>query len=522
MSQYPAKPKNRTSTFVDQRAPTATSANCGAEPAGQPPPRRWLHPAFTRFVNSERMRDLVSFQVSLVVHCGLMLLLALLMFDPEQAEQQRTLLVGPEPTQNDELELLDGELSADLLTDPERTFAPEASPPSSPEVPVPALPRSPGGVTTRASEQVDLLPADSLMLVNEAPLGGGFEGRSSEDRARLAALRGGSPASERAVERGLAWLASHQRQDGSWLLDHRAGPCNGRCAKPGQIETPIGATGLALLPFLGAGYTHLQGKYQHTVSNGLAFLQSKMTKTPHGGDLQWDTEVGMYAQGIATLALCEAYAMTGDAGLRPSAEEAVRFICHAQNAAGGWRYKPQQPGDTTITGWQVMALKSAQLSGLSVPPSVNARAQRFLNTMQDAGGAFYGYASRGKQPGPTAVGLLLRMYSGWTRQDERLGRGVAYLAYHGPSQNDMYFNYYATQVLHHFEGNYWPEWNRELRDYLVTTQANDGHELGSWFFNDSHGVKGGRHYTTAICTMILEVYYRYMPLYGKRAVEKWD
>ena len=122
-------------------------------------------------------------------------------------------------------------------------------------------------------------------------------------------------------------------------------------------------------------------------------------------------------------------------------------------------------------------------------------------------------------PVPTAVGLLARMYLGWPREDSRLARGVYYLEKLGPSRTDMYFNYYATQVLHHYEGSGWHAWNTTLRDRLVATQSRRGHEHGSWYFHDEHGQSGGRLYTTAMCVMILEVYYRHMPLYGRRAVE---
>jgi hypothetical protein len=75
-------------------------------------------------------------------------------------------------------------------------------------------------------------------------------------------------------------------------------------------------------------------------------------------------------------------------------------------------------------------------------------------------------------------------------------------------------------VLHHYEGEVWERWNNELRDFLIQTQSTEGHERGSWYFYDPHGAGGGRHYTTAVCIMMLEVYYRYMPLYGQRAVDE--
>ncbi len=119
----------------------------------------------------------------------------------------------------------------------------------------------------------------------------------------------------------------------------------------------------------------------------------------------------------------------------------------------------------------------------------------------------------------TAVGLLSRMYFRWAQDDPRLAAGVGYLQKLGPSRHDVYFNYYAHQVMHHYEGAGWDAWNRETRDRLIATQARRGHEHGSWYFNNEHAESGGRLYTTAMCIMILEVYYRHMPLYGEAAVK---
>jgi hypothetical protein len=267
---------------------------------------------------------------------------------------------------------------------------------------------------------------------------------------------------------------------------------------------------------LGAGETLPTSRYRSVVDRGLYYLTGRMLATPHGGDLQEGT---MYAHGIATIALCEAYAMTEDNALRHPAQEAVNFICHAQHEAGGWRYFPGQPGDATVTGWQWMALKSARLAGLEVPDDVIKRTEGFLDSLQTDGGAAYGYMAPGEDPSPTAIGLLLRMYQGWPQGDARLAQGVKRLEKWGPSRSDMYFNYYATQVLHHYEGDGWDAWNDTLRERLIATQSRRGHENGSWHFHDEHGDKGGRLYTTAMCIMILEVYYRHMPLYGRHAVQ---
>jgi hypothetical protein len=102
----------------------------------------------------------------------------------------------------------------------------------------------------------------------------------------------------------------------------------------------------------------------------------------------------------------------------------------------------------------------------------------------------------------------------------RARRGIGYLVQLGPSKEDMYFNYYATQVLNHDDGPEWERWNAKLRDYLIDTQSKSGHEHGSWYFPEEHALAGGRVYTTALCAMILEVYYRHLPLYGERTVKE--
>ena len=225
----------------------------------------------------------------------------------------------------------------------------------------------------------------------------------------------------------------------------------------------------------------------------------------------------MYGQGLAILALCEALAMTGDETLRDDCQQAVDYIVYAQHVRGGWRYFPGQPGDITVWGWQVMALRSAQLAGLHVPARTLELAQQFLDSVQSHDGLGYGYQMPDVQPAPTAIGLLGQMYFGSRRSDGNLRRGVALLSTWGPSPDDIYFNYYATQVLHHFDGPQWDAWNATMRDHLIATQATQGHEAGSWYFADGHTLAGGRLCDTSLALMILEVYYRHMPLSGWQA-----
>ena len=343
-------------------------------------------------------------------------------------------------------------------------------------------------------------------------------GRARRRRGKALAMeRGGSEASENAVGMALNWIAIHQNPDGSWNFNHRKGPCQGRCGNAGKLEHgDIAATAIALLPFLGAGQTHLQGNYKKNVQAGLYYLVSRMKVGPDGGDLSYDQGV-MYGHGLASIALCEAYGMTKDTGLAEPAQQAVNFIVYAQDpVGGGWRYTPKQAGDTSVLGWQLMALKSAHMAYLNVPPKTIKGAVNFLNSVQGDSGATYGYVNPGKGPATTAIGLLCRMYLGWKHDEPALERGVDALSAHGPSPNNMYFNYYATQVMHHYEGEQWTKWNNKMRDFLVNAQSRQGHERGSWFLGGDHSSEqGGRLYTTAMCAMTLEVYYRHLPIYRK-------
>jgi hypothetical protein len=383
------------------------------------------------------------------------------------------------------------------------------------EQPVTGMARA--GTASSLPVKTDLRPHPAeteawLTTVGGSPYGM-LDGRDSKLKAYL--LRdGATQESEDAVLRGLRWLAAHQRDDGSWHFNHTAGGGCQYCSHPGNHGSAIAATGLALLPFLGAGQTHVRGEFTETVRKGLDFIKRRMILTPLGGDLQ--DGITLYAQGIATLALCEAYALTGDRELDRPCREAITFIVNAQDKnGGGWRYYPGQVGDTTVTGWMLMALKSGQLSYMPIPPDVQKKAWKYLDSVQDDSGAAYGYQGPSREePTMTAIGLLCRMYGGWPRRHPSLIRGVRTLSRKGPSPHDLYFNYYAAQVLRHYGGEEWIAWNEALREQLIRTQAKDGHENGSWYFKDKHGDQGGRLYNTAMAILTLEVYYRYLPIYG--------
>jgi hypothetical protein len=352
-----------------------------------------------------------------------------------------------------------------------------------------------------------------------------FVGRGMSGQMQKIKREGGNEASEAAVHKGLKWLAAHQMPDGGWSFDHTKAPgCEGQCRDAGKFaEARIAATGLALLPFLGRGDTHRNSeRYKGTINAGLQFLVKQMRIGANGGALLENGGL-MYSHGIASIALCEAYALSGDKNLLNPTRAALSFICYAQDPnGGGWRYLPRQKGDTSVVGWQLMALKSGYMAGFDIPAEVAEKAQLFLDSVQLNGGAVYGYTEPGQGEATTAIGLLCRMYLGWKRDNPALQRGVQMLSRRGPSPNNLYYNYYATQVMRHWEGEPWENWNRQMRDQLVHAQAKQGHEEGSWFTGggDLGAPTGGRLYCTAMATMILEVYYRLMPIYRATSVDQ--
>ena len=348
-----------------------------------------------------------------------------------------------------------------------------------------------------------------------------FAARDPRVRAEIVYREGGTSLTEAAVSRGLRWLASVQNNDGSWsLADYE------RHDRPTNKGDAAG-TSLALLPFLGAGQTHEYGKYKETVAKGLAWL---LKNQKPDGDLRanFPGQAGMYAHGQAAIVLCEAYAMTGDQQFRIPAQKSVEFIQRAQHIKGGWRYRPGEAGDTSVLGWQLMAIQSARapnlgleidddtlrLAGLYLSDAAWKSRQQGVPT-----GALYNYQPRQGKPTPamTAEALLCRIYLGWDRNDPRVMVGVRWLVdEHLPSYDDknLYYWYYGTQLMHHYGGSLWDRWNRQVREILVATQDKKSANAGSWNPADFQwGSRGGRIYTTSLSVCTLEVYYRHLPLF---------
>ncbi len=339
---------------------------------------------------------------------------------------------------------------------------------------------------------------------------GPFRTRASP--AEMALAQGGGADTEAAVDRALKWIANHQLPDGSWSFELEKCPgCAGKCSHSGtgrQAERG-GATGMALLCFLGRGYTHTQGPYKKQVEAGVAFLAQLALKN---NGKAYETGGNLYSQGIVGIALSECYGMTQDKRLAPPTQSVLNYIMQAQDPnGGGWRYNPRQPGDTSASGWHIVALQAGRSAGLNVDPLTAKKSLAFLESVKgDSLGSGYGYASPGTKLSTSAIGLLCRTYLGWKENNPGLQKGAMTIATAGPT-DDLYYDYYATRLMHRIGGDRWIAWNNKMKPMLLNSQSKKDHEAGSWFegFDKGHGPEtGGRLYITSLATLILEEYYR--------------
>ncbi len=304
-----------------------------------------------------------------------------------------------------------------------------------------------------------------------------FSGRQELSRARLVRREGGTAISEKSVEDGLDWLVRHQRADGSWSLNFQEQCKLSPCPIQRTMNSDTAATGLALLPLLGAGYIHtVKSRHQDAVRRGLEWLVAH--QQPDG-----DLFIGppgmayLYSHAIGTMAICEALGLSGDPSLKQPAQLAVKFICDAQDpVGGGWRYRPGQPGDTSVFGWQLFALRSGHLAGLKIPRTITRGCSRYLDQAGDQKRVIYSYMpGRSATPTMTAEGLLSRQLLGWPRDYPALVKGVGQISadLQSSGERNIYYWYYATQLLHNMKNEQWKRWNIKIREGLIGLQVKE-------------------------------------------------
>ncbi len=411
---------------------------------------------------------------------------------------------------------------------------------------------SAGGIRGRDSSQAAIY--DSLGVGGGAGGAGRYGGRFGGKRNLRA--RGGGGGTEAAVIAGLRWLARHQDPEGNWACGRYDNNCGGpeKCSGTGSHKQDAGITGLALLAFLGAGYLPTSRyefddpfkkgrkiRFADTVRNGLRWLREH--QDAEGSFAKQEGEF-MYDHAIATLAMTEAAWLIPSSPLyKDPAQRGIDFLIKAQNPGFAWRYSVR-PGDndTSVTGWAVMALKSAELSGLRFDHATAYEGVRqWLKRVTSVQGVV-GYESPGdagstltginekwqSHPVMTAVGLLCKIFIDKKQGDPWMKVAADAIVKDLPTWDeqhktiDFYYWYYAALALFQYDapgGTAWKKFNESMKKSLVPFQKpkSAGCRDGSWDPEvDKWGHPGGRVYTTAVNVLTLEVYYRYASVFGTK------
>ena len=454
------------------------------------------------------LRNAPPWLISAIVHMIAMIVLALLLL-PQMFNDQVNLEATFADSLGEQL-LIDSPLS-NVFTDD--TTEPILTPDDLLEVLKPAA--EPSKIDVESLVGFDVSSDPVLAMVGIA-----YDGRRPGTKESLLGAYGGNALTQQAVLAGLEWLARNQEKNGSWSL---MGPYSDGAVR----ENREVATAMALLAFQGDGNTTEYGEYKEVVKRGWYYLLKR--QDAKGCFYRERHRIHhLYTQGLATIAVCELYAMTSDPMLRRSYREpaikAVDYCVQSQSSAGGWRYVPRRDSDLSVTGWILMALQSARMAGLEVPGATLDQASGFLDNVGNEGGSRYRYhPGKSLTRAMTAEGLLCRQYLGWKQDHPALIEGVDWLlepenqlSYQ--RDRDVYYWYYATQVMHHMEGEPWQKWNARMCEAVPPAQVKEGVESGSWDPQkptaDRRAEEGGRLYVTCLSLYMLQVYYRHLPLYA--------
>jgi Squalene-hopene cyclase C-terminal domain len=374
--------------------------------------------------------------------------------------------------------------------------------------------------------------SEPLIVKRSAGVAPTYRLRKLSNRKENARQFGGTEHSERAVESSLRWLARMQSPNGHWdAKAFGAGRVkvdeNGVDRDYAGRDADSGVTALAILAFLGAGYTHEEGQYADTVDRALRWLIGQQKAD---GNLGADAgHFAMnYCHAMATYAIAEAYGMqndpTANTMLREPLLRGVRYTLNNQNPDGGWRYLKGQKSDISMSGWHLMALKSAEIAGVNIPQSAKTEMITFLKSRSlGTYGGLAGYREDvPPSPSMTAEALFCKQMLGMRRDNAASREAAEYLLARLPTRDTFneYYWYYGTLAMYQFGGDGWTSWNGAIRDLLISEQRTDGDFAGSWDPIGPWAQYGGRIYSTALSALCLEVYYRFLPLYQIGSVPK--
>lgn len=304
--------------------------------------------------------------------------------------------------------------------------------------------------------------------------------------------------SEQLIQRGLRYIASRQKTNGSWA--------------DGDTNHAAAITAYVLLAYMSTGNLPDEGEYGQVVRRGMDFLLGCVR--PDGYIAAAEGAHNMYGHGIATLALGELYGMTHDESIRPRLEKAVDLIIGAQNKQGGWRYNPKpQDADVSVTVLQVVALRVAKNNGINVPQETLDRAVEYIRSCYQPDTEAFTYQPRSSGPGAarTAAAVYALQVCG-LYEDKLVHFGSRYYL-KNYERDRAYFTYginYAAPMSYMIGGATWKTFYSNIREWIFKQVKTRG-DLSYW---TSEGA-GGDVYATSISVGILAMPYGYLPLYQR-------
>ncbi len=311
-----------------------------------------------------------------------------------------------------------------------------------------------------------------------------------------------TPEIQASIDRGLKWLAERQLDDGAFGAN-------------GSYKKNVGIAGLAGLAFLSSGSTPGRGPYGNNIERVIDYLQTRSAPTGYIVEDGVSYHGPMYGHGFATMFLAEVYGMTERTSLRGVLRRAVDLIIDAQNDQGGWRYTPaSNEADISVTACQLMALRAARNTGISVPKKTIDQGIDYVTRCQNADGGFrYRLFEAAESKFPRSAAAVASLYTSGVHDGPVMENGRRYLQQYFPGiaiirdqENYFYGHYYATQAAWHAGGRMWEQWYSGIRSELRSSQSNDGGWSDPWFGND---------YSTAMALIILQVPNHVLPIFDR-------
>ena len=366
----------------------------------------------------------------------------------------------------------------------------------------------------KTDDNVNLETVSDVQVTTSAFTAAFAGSRSAAGRAAMVTRMGGTPEGQRALTDALTWLQKVQNPDGSW-----------------GIKNQQAYTGLAVLTFLARGETHMSKRFGQTVKKGIQWLSYDKVDKNHGNG---------YGHAIKSYAVAEAYAMTNMSLLEDTMNSCIRIIIDGQQECGSYDYKYQlaenERQDLSIAGWNYQALKAAYGAVCEEKGLVPAiyKAVDWLKThggANDEGKGFPYNAVRspvGKKHTMRAVGVLcLQLYGEGAAKEiqDEIGaiakQDLRNLSFTKPPRESLYGWYYATQAMFQKQGQHWNAWRKVFEKELIANQNPEGYweYPGSWH-GSANDKTTDRVYATTLCSLMLTVYYRYLPSYRTKIIER--